>query len=209
VWNEERPTYSTVDITTAIERGLQFLEHEQRNDGSFVPLALGNQFETEGYNLVYGTAEVLAMYADLGELNGELAQRAARWLLGVQHANGGWGPPRTSPATSASNIYRTSSSRAEDALAGHCSVEESALAVGALLPMIGTNQLYARAVQNGLKWLVDAVEQGRINQPAPIGRRFGKLWYSERLYPLVFAASALGQAVRQLSPRRSIVAPVA
>jgi squalene-hopene/tetraprenyl-beta-curcumene cyclase len=196
-------------ITTAIGRGMQFLENEQRNDGSFVPLWFGNQYHPEGHNLVYGTARVLVTCAELGRLDGDMAQRAARWLLGVQHANGGWGPPRTSPATSLSNIYRSGTSRTEDALASFCSVEETALAIEALLPLAESNQLHARAVKNGLKWLVEAVEQGRLRQPAPIGFYFAKLWYHERLYPLVFAASALRQAVRQVAPQRPAVAPVA
>lgn len=196
-------------ITAAIDRGLRYLENQQRNDGSFVPLWFGNQYHAEGHNLVYGTAQVLIACAELGRLDGDMAQRAARWLLGVQHANGGWGPPRSSPATSLSNIYRTGTSRAEDALANFCSVEESSLAIAALLPFAPANQLHARAVRNGLKWLVDAVEQGRLRQPAPIGFYIARLWYSERLYPLVFAAGALGKAVRQLAPRRPAIAPVA
>jgi squalene-hopene/tetraprenyl-beta-curcumene cyclase len=218
LWNTDPPTFdSRVEpnsvttssrLTTAIDRGVAFLEQQQRNDGSFVPLWFGNQHHPEGHNLVYGTARVLSMCAELGMLETDMAQSAARWLLGVQHANGGWGPPRSSPATSLSNIYRPSSSRAEDALASFCSVEETALAVEALLPLAETNQLYARSVQNGLNWLMDAVEQGRLRQPAPIGFYFAKLWYHERLYPLVFAAGALNQAVRQLAPQRSVAVSV-
>ncbi len=196
-------------MTAAIERGMQFLENEQRNDGSFVPLWFGNQYHQDGHNLVYGTAQVLLTCAELGQLEGDMAQRAGRWLLGVQHANGGWGPPRSSPATSLSNIYRSGTSRAEDALASFCSIEETSLAIEALLPLVESNQLHARAVRNGLKWLVDAVEQGRLRQPSPIGFYFAKLWYHERLYPLVFAASALRQAVRQIAPERVAVVPVA
>jgi squalene-hopene/tetraprenyl-beta-curcumene cyclase len=195
-------------ITAAIESGLKYLEAEQRNDGSFVPLWFGNQHHAEGHNLVYGTAQVLITCAELGRLESELAQRAARWLLGVQHANGGWGPPRSSPATSLSNVYRSNSSRAEDALASFCSVEETSLAIEALLPLVESNQLHARAVKNGLKWLVDSVEQGRLRQPSPIGFYFARLWYYERLYPLVYGASALRQAVRQLAPERAAAATV-
>jgi squalene-hopene/tetraprenyl-beta-curcumene cyclase len=197
-------------ITAAIAQGWAYLEEVQNNDGSFVPLWFGNQYHPEGHNLVYGTAQVLVACRELGRLDGDLAQRAARWLLGVQHANGGWGPPRSSPATSLSNIYRSNSSRAEDALASFCSIEETSLAIEALLPLVQSNQLHARAVKNGLKWLVEAVEQGRLRQPSPIGFYFAKLWYQERLYPLVFAASALRQAVRQLAPQPSVTAvPVA
>jgi squalene-hopene/tetraprenyl-beta-curcumene cyclase len=195
-------------LTAAIEAGFSYLEQEQRNDGSFVPLWFGNQHHPEGHNLVYGTARVVTMCAELGKLDCDMAQRGAAWLLGVQHANGGWGPPRSSPATSLSNIYRPNAARAEDALAGLCSVEETSLAIEALLPLADTNQLYARAVQNGLIWLVDAVEQGRLCQPAPIGFYFAKLWYHERLYPLVFATSALNRAVRELAPQRSVAVSV-
>ena len=209
IWTTERAVPALDAIHSAVDRGLRYLDEAQRNDGSFVPRAFGNQHHPESYNLVYGTAEVLALCADFGRLDSELAQRAARWLIGVQHANGGWGPPRTSPATSLSNVYRTNTSRAEDALGNLCTVEETALALDALLPVAGTNQLYARAVQNGLKWLVDAVDQGRLKQPAPIGLQFGKLWHTERLHPLVFATSALNQAARQLAPQPQAVAPVA
>jgi squalene-hopene/tetraprenyl-beta-curcumene cyclase len=60
-----------------------------------------------------------------------------------------------------------------------------------------------------LKWLVDSVEQGRLRQASPIGFYFAKLWYEERLYTLVFATSALRQAVEQLAPQRRAVVPVA
>jgi squalene-hopene/tetraprenyl-beta-curcumene cyclase len=205
---EQHPIALDSRLTAAIAEGLAFLEHQQRNDGSFVPLWFGNQHHPEGHNLVYGTARVLAMCAELGTLDGDMAQHAACWLLGVQHANGGWGPPRSSPATSLSNIYRPNAARAEDALASFCSIEETALAIEALLPLAESNQLCARSVQNGLNWLMEAVEQGRLGQPAPIGFYFAKLWYHERLYPMVFAASALNHAVRQLAPQRSEAVPI-
>jgi hypothetical protein len=37
-----------------------------------------------------------------------------------------------------------------------------------------------------------------ILDPAPIGFYFAKLWYFERLYPLIFAVSCLRRAVRRL-----------
>jgi hypothetical protein len=47
-----------------------------------------------------------------------------------------------------------------------------------------------------LGWLLDAVKGERHMECSPIGFYFAKLWYYERLYPLVFAASALGIAHR-------------
>ena len=40
-------------------------------------------------------------------------------------------------------------------------------------------------------WLAKQLGQGRIEEAAPIGFYFAKLWYFERLYPLIFATSAL------------------
>lgn len=48
----------------------------------------------------------------------------------------------------------------------------------------------------GLDWLVRAVESDHFRQASPIGFYFAKLWYHEKLYPIIFATSVLGQAVR-------------
>jgi squalene-hopene/tetraprenyl-beta-curcumene cyclase len=52
------------------------------------------------------------------------------------------------------------------------------------------------AIAAGLSWLIARVEDGRYREPAPIGFYFAKLWYFERLYPLIFTVAALRQAVR-------------
>jgi squalene-hopene/tetraprenyl-beta-curcumene cyclase len=44
------------------------------------------------------------------------------------------------------------------------------------------------------------VETGRHRDSSPIGLYFAKLWYYEKLYPLVFTVSALGQSIRRLGP---------
>ena len=51
------------------------------------------------------------------------------------------------------------------------------------------------ALVRALAWLVRAVQEGRHRQPEPIGLYFARLWYYEKMYPLVFALSALGQAI--------------
>jgi squalene-hopene/tetraprenyl-beta-curcumene cyclase len=50
------------------------------------------------------------------------------------------------------------------------------------------------AIDRGLAWLLHAVESGRFREPAPIGFYFAKLWYFEKLYPLIFTVAALGAA---------------
>ena len=48
----------------------------------------------------------------------------------------------------------------------------------------------------GVDWLIRRVEDGTWTQPAPIGFYFAKLWYYERLYPMVFTVAALEAVAR-------------
>src|SRR6185369_6396726 len=88
------------------------------------------------------------------------------------------------------------------------SIEETALAIEALLAAVPPNpesqtpSPAAQAATRGLSWLLDRVESGHHRQPAPIGFYFAKLWYYERLYPLIFTVAALGRARRQFAPDR-------
>jgi|GEM_PF-52891 len=51
------------------------------------------------------------------------------------------------------------------------------------------------ALERALAWLVRAVQEGRHRRPEPIGLYFARLWYYEKMYPITFALSALGQAI--------------
>ena len=51
-------------------------------------------------------------------------------------------------------------------------------------------------MRRGLEWLIGRVEAGGLYEPTPIGFYFAKLWYFEKLYPLIFTVAALGRAVR-------------
>jgi squalene-hopene/tetraprenyl-beta-curcumene cyclase len=195
-------------IDSAIERGLTYLAAQQREDGSFYSQWFGNQHHPQGENPVYGTSLVAIACGELGQLESEMAIQAARWLSTAQHANGGWGPPRAPLDYSGADKDGYRAWRANDVLAKFCSVEETALAIMALLPLAETSQVYARAVSNGLAWLTQAVEQDAHRRGAVIGFYFSKLWYHERLYPLVFAAGALSRAVRQLEARQPAAATV-
>jgi squalene-hopene/tetraprenyl-beta-curcumene cyclase len=173
-------------IEQATRRGLRFLDHVQRDDGSWTPLWFGNQDQPGEENPVYGTAKVLLAYRDLGILATDCAQRGLRWLQQAQDKDGGWGGG-----------------------AGRSSVEETALAVEALLagsPLVGQdcNLSYdGESLERGLNWLIEAVETGRYRENSPIGFYFAKLWYHEKLYPLTFTLSALGQALRSYLPSAS------
>ncbi len=159
-------------LDRAIAEGLNYLQRTQRPDGSWLPLWFGNQYAPDDINPTYGTARVLAAYRDLDKMNTEPARRGIAWLRATQNADGGWG----------------------GAAGVASSIEETALAVEVLLD---AGPEAADAVNSGLAWLVQQVEAGALSQPTPIGFYFAKLWYFERLYPIIFTVAALGRALKK------------
>ncbi|MFK7821055.1 MAG: prenyltransferase/squalene oxidase repeat-containing protein, partial [Planctomycetaceae bacterium] len=157
-------------IDHAVQKGFRFLNSVQRSDGSWLPLWFGNQFAPDDENPLYGTAKVLAAYAACGFVQSDAAKRGFDWLISNQNEDGGWGGMLGTVST----------------------VEETGLAVESLLD--GKND--PNAVARGLEWLATSVESGQINNTAPIGFYFAKLWYFEDLYPLIFAASAMSKAMQ-------------
>ncbi len=159
-------------VDQELEQGLEYLRRQQRSDGSWVPLWFGNQHAPDDENPTYGTARVLAAYRDLHKMDSDPAQHGIAWLLRVQNADGGWGGAAGVPS----------------------SREETALAVDVLLDAGPTA---AAAVNKGLTWLVEQVESKGLHRPTPIGFYFAKLWYFEKLYPIIFTVAALGRAIQR------------
>jgi squalene-hopene/tetraprenyl-beta-curcumene cyclase len=177
------PLLSTV-FPAFFGSALDYLRRNQRPDGSWLPLWFGNQHAPDDENPTYGTARVLAAYRDLDRMNEEPARRGVRFLLSIQNADGGWGGAANTPS----------------------SVEETALAVEVLLDA-GTQA--EAALNRGLAWLVEQVKAGGLYNPAPIGFYFAKLWYFEKLYPIIFTVAALGRARRKLFPANRGTKPAA
>jgi squalene-hopene/tetraprenyl-beta-curcumene cyclase len=154
----------------ALRRGLRYLRRAQRPDGAYVPLWFGNQRAPDCENPVYGTARVLAAYRELGLADGEEARRAAGYLTGAQNTDGGWGGAAGVPG----------------------SIEETALAIDALAGRPGGA---GAACERGSGHLAARVAEGGLEHPAPIGLYFARLWYSERLYPIIWTTLALGRVL--------------
>jgi squalene-hopene/tetraprenyl-beta-curcumene cyclase len=180
VWYWSPRTGFTRDTTSLLldsysKYGARYLAKRQRPDGSWLPLWFGCQHAPDDENPTYGTARVLAAYRDLDRMNDEPARRGVRWLLSAQNADGGWGGAVSTPS----------------------SIEETALAVEVLL---SAGPEAVTAVNNGLAWLVQRIESGGLTEPTPIGFYFAKLWYFEKLYPIIFSVAALGRARKAASP---------
>lgn len=157
-----------------VHQAFAYLRRTQRPDGSWLPLWFGCQHAPDDENPTYGTARVLAAYRDLGKMDAPEAKRGLAFLLSVQNPDGGWGGAKGCPST----------------------IEETSLAVEVLLDAGDDAQ---PAVEHGLTWLIERIEQGGLHDPAPIGFYFAKLWYFEKLYPIIFAVAALGRARRGIS----------
>jgi squalene-hopene/tetraprenyl-beta-curcumene cyclase len=215
VWREtprdaaqRRPFGIEERMPHAIENGFRFLESQQREDGSLIPLWFGNEHQPSETNPVIGTAQVLLTCAELHRKDSKLAQRAARWLVTAQHTNGGWGPPRAPINYSGAEGEGLRGKRANEASAQFCSIAESALAISGLLTVADFDASFSRAAARGLHWLIDAIEHDNIRRPAIIGFYLSKLWYHERLYPLVFAAGALTRALRGMTVRAPAISHI-
>jgi squalene-hopene/tetraprenyl-beta-curcumene cyclase len=191
-------------VSSAMTRAVAFLAKAQRADGAWAPLWFGNERAHDDENPTYGTSRVLMALARVTDRPAAacrpLAARGAAWLLATQNADGGWG----GAAKIASSIEETA--LAVDALAALALASSSSpsmissRASASTQPVLAPAQLSAvrDAITRGVAWLVDATEHGAETPPSAIGFYFAKLWYHERLYPLIFATAALGRAQQVL-----------
>ena len=110
----------------------------------------------------------------------EFQHIGTNWLLKAQQPDGSWGHSEF----------------------GTGSIEETALALDAHAYNYDSEKETARfpnpnsAIQHGVNWLLTRVESGEWTQPSPIGFYFAKLWYYERLYPMIFTVGALNRVTQ-------------
>lgn len=155
---------------TSIEKGMRYLAKTQAKDGSWLPLWFGNQFNKDDENPLYGTAKVVLALKECRLLQTETAQQGVAWLLGNQNDDGGWSGRKGLES----------------------STEETGLAVEALAGMDDARS----AVKAGVDWLTGRLRDGTVTEPSPIGFYFAKLWYFERLYPIIFCVAALRRVLQ-------------
>ena len=101
------------------------------------------------------------------------------WVAGSQNVDGGWGG-----GESIAGLHAPVAS----------SVEETALCTEVLIEASQIDSRFSDGAKLGVNWLCDSVESNAIDRVSPIGFYFAKLWYHEKLYPLIFATSALNSA---------------
>jgi len=172
-----------VSINKAIKKGLNFLIKAQRSDGSWVPLWFGNEHAQNMENPVYGTAKVLIhlSHMNLEELTPvkDSCVNGLEWLLSVQKGDGSWGGDESAPAT----------------------IEETALALDAIAGCAVIDGFFddsgddvKKTILTGSEALIEMIKKYDTLPASPIGLYFARLWYHEKLYPLIFSLSALRKA---------------
>jgi squalene-hopene/tetraprenyl-beta-curcumene cyclase len=160
---------------------IEFLRKEQRADGSWLPLWFGNQHAPDDENPTYGTARVVLANVPGDARWGISLRRGVEWLVASQNPDGGWGGGGSTPST----------------------IEETALAVEALA---GQDAIEVEVVERGVAWLAERTARGTRFDPSPIGFYFAKLWYFEKLYPLIFTVAALNAARARSASTRMVEA---
>ena len=151
----------------SMRRGIRFLQNVQRPDGTWLPLWFGHQFNEDDENPLYGTSRVVRALGTIGEEASDCCQKAVRWLLENQNADGGWSARRGLES----------------------SVEETGLALDSLVQFKNVKP----AIDQAAQWLSVRVNEGTVDRPTPIGFYFARLWYFEDLYPIIFAAVGLNR----------------
>ncbi len=179
IWLDRMPQKKHAQMRKAIAGMLHFLNESQSSDGSWIPLWFGNQHHPEKINPVYGTARVLSELLSIPADMPKALDKAFRFLRNSQNPDNGWGVKiKGSQAVE---------SETTTALSFVSSIEETAMAVCALAQSEHTADI--NSAKDGFKFL-NQFSNAAQPPAAPIGLYFASLWYSEKLYPVIFRSHA-------------------
>lgn len=189
-------------VHRATARALGYLRSSQRPDGSWIPLWFGNEHARHEENPVYGTAMAVSHLAECAmRMQGEASQQpparsipeliesGVRYLLSTQKSDGSWGGDADAPS----------------------SIEETAVALHAVAEAARASAARSQGrpsapgcvpLERGVDWLITATRNGTHFPSSPIGLYFARLWYHERLYPVIWTLQALESAKAVLSARQ-------
>jgi squalene-hopene/tetraprenyl-beta-curcumene cyclase len=167
------------EMELAARHGFEYLNRVQQADGSWLPLWFGNQSAPGQESPVLGTGRVLTL-SPRGGPEGAAAGQAIQFLRGAQNVDGGWGGAREMAST----------------------VEETAVAIEGLSGYLD-DPVVDQACLRGSLWLAERIRGGALDRPSPVGLYFTKLWYYERLYPVIFSVAALGRFLAERQVRTS------
>ena len=173
LWELKMPPPLASRIRLAKDRAVKYLCETQEPEGSWAPLWFGNQFESDELNRVYGTSRVVLALAETG-VAAEQLTRGSNWLVRVQNEQGGW----------CGGVAKAPASTEETGLA-----LESLCAAWQARPDLRTK--LEPSIRLGLAYLLGRVEDATWTDPSPIGFYFAKLWYFEKLYPIICTVAAL------------------
>jgi squalene-hopene/tetraprenyl-beta-curcumene cyclase len=96
--------------------------------------------------------------------------KGLQFLIESQNSDGGWGAARGANSTA----------------------EETAIVLDVMsLDIIRERVLdFEKIKKSGLLWILNRTNNGEFLSPAPVGLYFAKLWYAEKMYPLIWISSA-------------------
>ena len=154
-------------LTKSVKAMVKYLANNQYKEGYWLPLWFGNQWNTKHENPIYGTSIVVLSLQSVQEelpVVNILLKKAYKWLFSSQNNDSAWGNDAD----------------------GYSTIEETSLALSAL----AGQEINDRLIQ-GYNWLIEKVSHDEELPASPIGLYFASLWYSEKMYPIVYSHAAL------------------
>ena len=190
-----------LEIRTAATAGVKWLINLQNSDGGIPTFCRGwgkLPFDRSSPDLTAHALRAWQAWRSLDPRTDTAMERGLSYLIRSQRADGSWIPlwfgnpwttDQTNPVYGTAQVLRCGDLLSKEARrkgeqflysiqntdGSFGTIEETALAVAVLDD------------QRGARWL----RKQSDFKPSPIGLYFAKLWYSEKLYPLIFTASAL------------------